>query len=155
MKKMYSVEENKKIEDGKKRLVSDTISVKEFLDDLPVTDFPNLASGWLNEDGAVPVKLVEPDFLKHDDLSDLIDPMIDIKGDRPYQHIPEPKVEYRSAEPKDIIYDNMIQIRLDKDPYIKDIRIVTVLNPSDSYRAFIGNDGKTYGLEFSFVKVKK
>jgi len=121
MKKMYSVEENKKIENGKSRIVNPELDAAEGV--YENEDLPN------KEEVDQPVKTFGSSVSK--------------------------APEYRPAEPKDIIYDNMIQIRSDKDPYFKDIRVVTVLNPSDSFKAFIGNDGKTYGLEFSFVKVKK
>jgi len=136
MKKMYSVEENKKIENGKSRIVN-----------IDTSDTDKGVVAVSGETGDCEVE----EFLAGDlpDKEEVDQPV------KTFGSSVNKAPEYRPAEPKDIIYDNMIQIRLDKDPYIKDIRIVTVLNPSDSYKAFIGNDGKTYGLEFSFVKVKK
>jgi hypothetical protein len=63
-----------------------------------------------------------------------------------------PKELYRPAEPKDIIYDKEIQVR---SPFgdSNDVRVSSVLSPQSSSRAFVADDGHTYGLELSFVKV--
>lgn len=149
MVKKYNVKENNKIEDGKKRLVPEPSSCTDEEIDVELGLTSEDVTEWLNEDNTVSVEEIL------DGLPGLDSP-IEVTSEEYDHDVQEvPKDEYRPAIPKDMVFDKEVQVRSPEGDCSHDLRVTKVLNPNDSLKAFIANDGHTYGLELTFVKVSK